>query len=186
MSSRLKVVVDGVEAMTYLRREGSFNDAPRPHLVLLDLNLPRKDGRQVLAEMKAELDRVMTQASRKGRAPSAVSSKAYFWAPAADVLETAEAFVITVELPGVEREDVAVEVKSRTLWVYGERRFQTFPEGEGVYHSLERSYGPFARRFALPKGVDRGAVKAVFRNGLLEISLPKECAEARCRRIQIL
>jgi len=54
MSSRLKVVVDGVEAMTYLRREGSFNDAPRPNLVLLDLNLPRKDGRQVLAEMKAD------------------------------------------------------------------------------------------------------------------------------------
>ncbi len=54
MSSRLKVVVDGVEAMAYLRREGSFGDAPRPHLVLLDLNLPRKDGRQVLAEMKAD------------------------------------------------------------------------------------------------------------------------------------
>ena len=54
MASRLKVVVDGVEAMTYLRREGSFTEAPRPNLVLLDLNLPRKDGRQVLAEMKAD------------------------------------------------------------------------------------------------------------------------------------
>lgn len=54
MASRLKVVVDGVEAMSYLRREGPFADAPRPHLVLLDLNLPRKDGRQVLAEMKAD------------------------------------------------------------------------------------------------------------------------------------
>lgn len=56
MPSRLKVVVDGVEAMTYLRREGEFADAPRPHLVLLDLNLPRKDGRQVLAEMKSDPD----------------------------------------------------------------------------------------------------------------------------------
>lgn len=54
MPSRLKVVVDGVEAMTYLRREGGYGEAPRPHLVLLDLNLPRKDGRQVLAEMKAD------------------------------------------------------------------------------------------------------------------------------------
>ena len=54
MSSRLKVVVDGVEAMSYLRREGPFSDAPVPNLVLLDLNLPRKDGRQVLAEMKAD------------------------------------------------------------------------------------------------------------------------------------
>ena len=50
----LHTVVDGVEAMTFLRREGSFADAPRPDLVLLDLNLPRKDGREVLAEMKAD------------------------------------------------------------------------------------------------------------------------------------
>ncbi|MFZ5428410.1 MAG: Hsp20/alpha crystallin family protein [Thermodesulfobacteriota bacterium] len=139
-----------------------------------------------LADMKAELDRVMSEAARKGRAPSAVSEKAYFWAPCADVLETRDAFVITVELPGVEREDVAVEVKTRTLWVYGERRFAKLCEGEGVYHSLERSYGPFARRFTLPKGIDRGGVSAVFKHGLLEITLPKECQETRCRRIQIL
>jgi len=138
-----------------------------------------------LADMKAELDRVMSEAARGGRAPKAVSGKSYFWAPAADVLETADAYVITVEIPGVEREDVAVEVKSRTLWVYGERKFVTLCEGEGVYHSLERSYGPFARRFALPKGVDRAGVSAVFKHGLLEITLPKECREARCRRIQI-
>ncbi len=56
LSTRLRVVVDGVEAMAYLRREGEFATAPRPHLVLLDLNLPRKDGRQVLAEMKADSD----------------------------------------------------------------------------------------------------------------------------------
>jgi len=54
MTSRLKVVVDGVEAMAYLRHEGIYADSPRPDLVLLDLNLPRKDGRQVLAEMKED------------------------------------------------------------------------------------------------------------------------------------
>lgn len=54
MTSRLKVVVDGVEAMAYLRREGIYAESPRPDLVLLDLNLPRKDGRQVLAEMKED------------------------------------------------------------------------------------------------------------------------------------
>ena len=138
-----------------------------------------------LADMKSELERVMSEAARKGRAPTAMAEKAYFWAPAADVLETSGAYVIIVELPGVDREDVAVEVKTRTLWVYGERRFEKDCEGEGMYHSLERSYGPFARRFALPKGVDRGAVSAVFKNGLLEITLPKEHQEARCRRIHI-
>ncbi|BAE51783.1 MULTISPECIES: response regulator [Paramagnetospirillum] len=56
MTSRLKVVVDGVEAMSFLRREGQYAGSPRPNLILLDLNLPRKDGRQVLAELKADED----------------------------------------------------------------------------------------------------------------------------------
>ncbi len=139
-----------------------------------------------LSDIKEELDRVVAEATRGGRHPGGLSGAAYFWTPTADVLETAGAFVISVELPGVDRQDVAVEVKSRTLWVYGERRFEKPREAEAVYHSLERSHGPFARRFNLPKGVDRGAVGAVFASGVLEITLPKECQAARCRRIHIL
>ena len=138
-----------------------------------------------LADMKAELEQAMTEAARKDRAPCAVSERAYLWAPAADVLETREAFVITVELPGIEREEVAVEIKTRTLWVYGERHAAKVRDFDGVYHSLERAHGPFARRFTLPKGVDRAGVRAVFKNGVLEITLPKECPENRCRRIHI-
>ena len=54
MSNRIHVVEDGVEAMEFLRRQGRFGDAPRPDLILLDLNLPKKDGREVLAEVKAD------------------------------------------------------------------------------------------------------------------------------------
>jgi len=53
---RLHVVSDGVEAMEFLRREGPHKEAPRPHIVLLDLNLPRKDGREVLRDIKADED----------------------------------------------------------------------------------------------------------------------------------
>lgn len=56
MYNCLHVVHDGVEAMAFLRREGKYADAPRPDLILLDLNLPRKDGRAVLAEIKADED----------------------------------------------------------------------------------------------------------------------------------
>jgi chemotaxis family two-component system response regulator Rcp1 len=56
LRNALHVVGDGVEAMAFLRRTGKYADAPRPELVLLDLNLPRKDGREVLAEIKADPD----------------------------------------------------------------------------------------------------------------------------------
>jgi CheY-like chemotaxis protein len=54
LNNRLDVVSDGSEALSYLRREGEYADAPRPDLILLDLNLPRRDGREVLAEVKAD------------------------------------------------------------------------------------------------------------------------------------
>lgn len=54
VKSRLNVAIDGVEALAYLRKQGTFADAERPDLILLDLNLPRKDGRQALAEIKAD------------------------------------------------------------------------------------------------------------------------------------
>jgi two-component system, chemotaxis family, response regulator Rcp1 len=52
--NKVYLVVDGVEAMAFLRKEGAYADAPSPHLILLDLNLPRKDGREVLAEIKSD------------------------------------------------------------------------------------------------------------------------------------
>ena len=54
LNNRLDVVSDGADALAYLRREGEYADAPRPDLILLDLNLPRRDGREVLAEIKAD------------------------------------------------------------------------------------------------------------------------------------
>ena len=56
LMNRLSVVGDGIEALAFLRREGKYSDAPRPDFILLDLNLPKKDGREVLADIKADQD----------------------------------------------------------------------------------------------------------------------------------
>lgn len=93
--------------------------------------------------------------------------------PLANVLETAEAFVIEVELPGVRQEDVAVELTGTKLVVAGETRLEKDAQG-GEYHVMERCHGPFGRRFVLPRGVDGERVSAVFAQGLLTITVPKK------------
>ena len=108
----------------------------------------------------------------------------YTWQPVADVVETAVAFRVTLELPGVSREDVTVEAQGRFLVIQGERRFEKDPDG-GLYQVLERSYGPFSRRFALPKGVARSEIVAVMKDGLLVVVVPRVRPEHLHRRIPI-
>ena len=89
-----------------------------------------------------------------------------------------------VDLPGMAREDIKVEVTDETLTIEGERRHTEEKEEKGYYRS-ERSYGRFARTIALPEGADATTAKAEFKNGVLEVALdlPKRrtdtCSEAR-------
>lgn len=107
----------------------------------------------------------------------------YAWQPVADVLETPVDFRLTLELPGIAREDVHVEARGRYLVVSGLRRFVKEPGG--VYQAVERSHGPFARRFELPKGVSRAEITAVMKDGLLLVVVPKARPERPRRRIPI-
>ena len=102
----------------------------------------------------------------------------------ADVVETADEFRVTLELPGVAREDVTVEARGRLLTIQGDRHFER-ETGGGLYQLLERSYGPFSRRFTLPKGVARSEIAAVMKDGLLVVTMPKIRPEQLCRRICI-
>jgi HSP20 family protein len=131
---------------------------------------------------KHGLGRIVAQAA--GRPGKRASETGFVWTPVADVLETAEAIVIRVELAGIDRAEVAVEARGQSVWVYGERRFENEAQG-GVYQVLERAYGPFARRFPLPKGADRGGIGAALANGLLEIVIPKTRPKPSRRRIPI-
>jgi HSP20 family protein len=94
------------------------------------------------------------------------------WTPLADVYETADAFVVQMELPGIDEDDVEIHVAGDQLLVRGERRAEAGVRPER-FHRMERSHGSFSRVFTLTQDVDPSRVKAQFADGLLRLELPK-------------
>jgi len=94
------------------------------------------------------------------------------WIPTVDVAETDAEYLIKAELPEVKKEDVKVTVEDGVLTISGERRHEAEEKGK-KYHRVERSYGSFVRSFALPDHVDDAKVKAEYKDGVLQLHLPK-------------
>jgi HSP20 family protein len=105
------------------------------------------------------------------------------WAPAVDIYETDDALVMKAELPGFSKDDINIELKENTLVVKGERKHEDEVK-EGNYHRKERMYGAFQRSFMLPATVDREKVSASYKDGILELRLPKALA-AQPKRIAV-
>jgi len=105
------------------------------------------------------------------------------WSPAVDIYETGDSLVIRAEIPGVEKDDVSIEVKDSTLKLRGERKLEKEVKEEN-YHRMECSYGSFQRIFTLPTSVDQDKISANFKNGMLEVSLPRK-EEKKPRQIEI-
>ncbi len=94
------------------------------------------------------------------------------WVPALDVAETADAYVLRADLPGLDPADVTIELEHRVLTISGERRAEQTTE-DGGYRRVERSFGSFRRALTLPAGVDADAITASFDKGVLTVSVPK-------------
>lgn len=94
------------------------------------------------------------------------------WRPATDIYETETGVILAVELPGVGKENVAVEVKDNILTVKGERFARTDIKPEAVYRQ-ERCYGTFQRSFTLHHNIQPNLIKATFKDGMLEIEIPR-------------
>ena len=110
-------------------------------------------------------------------------SRAASFSPAVDVVETGDAYVLKAELPGINPNDIELEVERDVLTLKGERKFENQEEREG-YRRVERSYGSFVRSFVLPQGTNVDAIEAKAENGILTVSIPKVQAEAP-RRLEI-
>lgn len=105
------------------------------------------------------------------------------WMPSVDVFETQEAVEIKAELPGLEPDDISLEVEDNVLTLSGERRFKEEVE-EDKYYRVERRYGSFSRSLALPQSVDTDNIGAKYENGILEVTVPK-VEEAKPKRISV-
>jgi HSP20 family protein len=116
-------------------------------------------------------------------APWEATSSAALFNPPVDVRDDKEGFVVSVELPGIEKEDLKVEVVEGVLTLSGIKKQETVSDEEGVYRA-ERSYGEFKRAFVLPDSVDAGKIDAQYRNGVLTVTLPKK-PEAAPKQIAI-
>jgi HSP20 family protein len=105
------------------------------------------------------------------------------WAPAVDIQENETEYVVKADLPEVKKEDVKVGVEDGILTVEGERKQEKEEKGT-KFHRVERSYGKFVRRFALPTEVETDKAQAEFKDGVLNVHLPK-AAKAKARSVEV-
>ena len=105
------------------------------------------------------------------------------WIPEVDILDDKDRILVRADLPGMKQEEITVEVSDGVLTIKGERKRESETK-EGKTYRVERSYGSFLRSFTLPAGVDAARVNAAYKNGVLEVTLPK-LAEAKAKQIKV-
>lgn len=105
------------------------------------------------------------------------------WSPAVDVYETPEGIVLKAELPGLNKEDIDIQIKDNTVTLKGERHVEKDVKQEN-YLRVERAHGAFHRTFTLPTAIQTEKVRAVFKDGVLELNIPK-AEDAKPKQIKI-
>jgi HSP20 family protein len=105
------------------------------------------------------------------------------WTPAVDIAETANEYVVKVELPGVNKNDVKITTQDNILTIRGEKKEEKETK-ESNFHRVERSYGSFQRSFPLPGSIKNDKIEASYKDGILEILLPK-AEESKTRTIEV-
>jgi len=138
----------------------------------------RPDAFRNLSSLQEQVNRLF-QSNSSGRENSNLTS----WAPAVDIYETENELVVNADLPGIDEKDLDIQVENDMLSIRGERKFDQ-KVTEDQYLRIERTYGSFSRSFGLPNTVNKEAVKAHYRNGVLTVELPKR-AESKPKQVKV-
>ena len=143
--------------------------------------LMRRDPFHELEDMSDRLNRMFARPALRtnGKETLTVAD----WVPTVDISETDGEYLIKAELPEVKKEDVKVTLEDGVLTIQGQRR-QEKEEKTTKYHRIERSYGMFVRSFSLPDQVNESGVKAEFKDGMLNLHIPKS-EKAKPRAIEV-
>jgi HSP20 family protein len=146
----------------------------------------RWDPFSMLSELEAEMDRMFGR-----RLPAMFPLRRYTtslgegWAPSADMYEKDGDIVVKAELPGVEKDGIDVSIERGDLVIKGERKAEAEVK-EDKYYRMERFAGSFYRRFPLPEGIDTNKITADYKDGVLEIRVPKPASsESETKKVTI-
>ena len=107
----------------------------------------------------------------------------YRWTPRVNVEENEDAFELTAEVPGMQRDEINIDIKDRTLTIRGEKKLEEEKKDKN-YHVCERCYGEFTRTFTLPDNVDADKIEAEYDAGILKLAIPKK-EEAKPKEIKV-
>ena len=118
-----------------------------------------------------DIDQMFNRYSRSTSADSGKSATAG-WTPLVDIYEADEKFLVRAELPGVDKEGVSVSIDENLLTIKGKKHFVEAKDGE-KWKRVETQYGEFSRSFTLPDNIDADKVSAAYKDGVLELSVPK-------------
>ena len=143
------------------------------------MNLTRFEPWGLVDMLHRDLDRLAARHIPAGDSDSAVTD----WVPAVDIIEEKDRFLLRADVPGVDPADIEVSMDAGVLSIAGQRVQASRSEDAGLQR-MERVSGRFFRRFSLPDTADAENIKAQCRNGILEVSIPKQ-PEVQARRIEV-
>jgi heat shock protein Hsp20 len=141
--------------------------------------LTRRTPNRTVRDLQREVDSIFDQFFGRG----SDDDTSAVWAPRTDLSETDDAFRIRLDVPGMTKDDIAINLQNNTLTVSGERSSERQKDGE-EYVRVERAFGTFHRTFTLPDAVDPDRVEATYDEGVLTINVPKTEKSTR-RQIEI-